>query len=306
MARYRTTDLNLLKVFEALMTEGSVSRAADKLALTQPSVSNALKRLRDTFHDPLFVRTSGGVRPTLQAHELWNRIAPSLQLIRESVDGEVFDARTDHGELSIAMSDFVSAVVSPPLISALALDAPHTRLQTLSNSLVDFYELLETSQADFVVGVNNEEISRPRNLLSRRLWSLRMMCFMRKGHPLAHHRIPPMQDFLDALHIDVSLPGKSVPAYDMFLSSLGASRRLSATVNHYLVAYEVLRQTDLIAVLPWSDLPASPPTPGIVCRPLPIEAPARVVEMVWHQRHEASARHQWFKGLLLQLLSPGN
>ncbi len=304
MPRYRTTDLNLLKVFEALMTEGSVSRAADKLALTQPSVSNALKRLRDTFEDPLFVRTSGGVRPTLQAYELWSRIAPSLQLIRESVDGEVFDAREFQGELNVAMSDFISAVVSPPLINAMREQAPQTTLQTLNNSLVDFYQLLENSQADFVIGVNNEEISWPKNLLSRQLWTLHMRCFMRADHPLARHKILPLHAFLETPHVDVSLPGKSQPSYDMLLNSLGTKRHLAATVNHYLVAYEVLRQTDLIAVMPWSDSPASPSTPGLVCKSLPIEAPPRIVEIVWHQRHDASARHQWFKALLLKLMSP--
>src|SRR5215469_14562139 len=110
---YRNADLNLLKVFEALMTEGNVTRAAQKLSLTQPSVSNALRRLRETFDDPLFVRSRTGIRPTRRATDLWEPLAHSLHAIRFALDGEGFDAQHNAASISIAMSDYVASIVAP-------------------------------------------------------------------------------------------------------------------------------------------------------------------------------------------------
>ncbi|MGF6350154.1 LysR family transcriptional regulator [Variovorax sp. W2I14] len=124
---YRNADLNLLKVFEALMTEGNVTRAASKLSLTQPAVSNALRRLRDTFDDPLFVRSGAGVNPTRRAIDLWEPLSQSLHAIRATMDDERFDALRSTASVSIAMSDYVSSIVVPaaggPARQGRAVDA---------------------------------------------------------------------------------------------------------------------------------------------------------------------------------------
>ena len=121
---YRSADLNLLKVFEALMTEGNVTRAARKLSLTQPTVSNALRRLRETFDDPLFVRSGAGVNPTRRSIDLWEPLSQSLHAIRATLDVERFDALRSTASLSIAMSDYVSSIVVPRLAARLSKAAP--------------------------------------------------------------------------------------------------------------------------------------------------------------------------------------
>lgn len=298
---YRTADLNLLKVFEALMTEGNVTRAARKLSLTQPTVSNALRRLRETFDDPLFVRSGAGVNPTRRAIDLWEPLSQSLQAIRGTLDVESFDALRSTASLSIAMSDYVSGIVVPRLASKLSKAAPSMQIHAIPNTLVDFGKVLADNKADFAISVYNEEVQRPAFLKSRALWSPDFVCLMRTGHPLARLEKIPLKKFLAARHVDVSLVGKTMPTYDLFLHSRGLQRNLVATVNHYGAAYEVVRRSDLIAVLPWSEKLEPPRLTGLRKMPVPLEAPPRIIELFWHQRHETSALHLWIKNTLLDL-----
>ncbi|QNK70412.1 LysR family transcriptional regulator [Variovorax sp. PAMC26660] len=298
---YRTADLNLLKVFEALMTEGNVTRAARKLSLTQPTVSNALRRLRETFDDPLFVRSGAGVNPTRRAIDLWEPLSQSLHAIRNTLDVESFDALRSTASLSIAMSDYVSSIVVPRLASRLSKAAPSMQIHAIPNTLVDFGKVLADNKADFAISVYNEEVQRPAFLKSRALWSPDFVCLMRTGHPLARLQKIPLKKFLAARHVDVSLVGKTTPTYDLFLHSRGLQRNLVATVNHYSAAYEVVRRSDLIAVLPWTERFEPPRLTGLRKMPVPLEAPPRIIELFWHQRHETSALHQWLKNTLLAL-----
>ncbi|MDZ4355401.1 MAG: LysR substrate-binding domain-containing protein [Variovorax sp.] len=298
---YRTADLNLLKVFEALMTEGNVTRAARKLSLTQPTVSNALRRLRETFDDPLFVRSGAGVNPTRRAIDLWEPLSQSLHAIRNTLDVESFDALRSTASLSIAMSDYVSSIVVPRLASTLSKVAPSMQIHAIPNTLVDFGKVLADNKADFAISVYNEEVQRPAFLKSRALWSPGFVCLVRTGHPLARLEKIPLKKFLAARHVDVSLVGKTMPTYDLFLHSRGLQRNLVATVNHYGAAYEAVRRSDLIAVLPWSEKLEPPRLTGLRKMPVPLEAPPRIIELFWHQRHETSALHQWLKNTLLTL-----
>ena len=298
---YRSADLNLLKVFEALMTEGNVTRSARKLSLTQPTVSNALRRLRETFDDPLFVRSGAGVNPTRRAIDLWEPLSQSLHAIRATLDVERFDALRSTASLSIAMSDYVSSIVVPRLAASLSKAAPSMQIHAIPNTLVDFDKVLADNKADFAISVYNEEVQRPAFLKSRALWSPDFVCVLRTGHPLARADKIPLKKFLAARHVDVSLVGKTMPTYDLFLHSRGLQRNLVATVNHYHAAYEVVRRSDLVAVLPWSGRFEPARLAGLRRMPVPLDAPPRIIELFWHQRHETSALHQWLKNMLLAL-----
>jgi DNA-binding transcriptional LysR family regulator len=298
---FRALDLNLLKVFEALMTEGTVTRAAQKLSLTQPTVSNALRRLRDTFDDPLFVRSGAGIKPTRRALDLWEPLAASLHAIRDTLDAERFDALRSTASLSIAMSDYVASIVVPRLAARLSRAAPSMQIHAIPNTLVDFVPVLADNRADFAISVYNEEVQRPAFLKSRALWSPDFVCVMRAGHPLDRADRIPLKKFLAARHVDVSLAGKTLPSYDVFLRSRGLKRNLVASVNHYAAAYDVVRRSDLIAVLPWSQELEPERMAGLHHAPVPLEAPPRVIELFWHQRHESSALHQWLKNVVLGL-----
>lgn len=298
---YHNADLNLLKVFEALMTEENVTRAAHKLSLTQPTVSNALRRLRETYEDPLFVRSGSGVRPTRRATELWTQLARSLRTIRSTIEGDTFDALNSDAQLTITMSDYVARIVTPRLFGRLCEVAPGIRLHASPGTVANFAQSLDDSNADFAIGAFNDEIQRPRFMRSRRLWSVEFPCFMRAGHPLSQLRKIPLKGFLNARHVDVSLIGRVGTIYDSVLSSRGLQRNLVATVSHYGAAYEVVRRSDLIAVLPWSEGLESMRLTGLRRISPPLIAPPRTVELFWHERNETSPLHQWFGNLLTSM-----
>lgn len=300
---YRTADLNLLKVFEALMTEGNVTRAAHKLSLTQPTVSNALRRLRETFDDPLFVRKGAGVHPTRRATELWEPLARSLRGIRGALDGETFDVLRSNAVLRVTMSDYVACIVAPRLLAQLSKVAPGLQVHTLPGKVVDFCQTLADDKADFAIGAYNDDIQRPRFLRSRSLWSVSFPCFMRSGHPFGQLAKIPLKKFLNARHVDVSLLPDPGTIYDRVLSSQGLQRNLVSTVSHYATAYEMVRRSDLIAVLPWSEGLEAVRMTGLRRVQPPLVAPARTIELLWHERHESSLLHQWFGSLMVAMLA---
>lgn len=300
---YRNADLNLLKVFEALMTEGNVTRAAHKLSLTQPTVSNALRRLRETFDDQLFVRHGAGVRPTRRAVELWTPLARSLHEIRTALEGESFDPSRSDAKFRLTMTDYVASIVAPRLLQRLAEEAPGMQCHTLPGTVVDFCPSLADGKADFAIGAYNDEVQRPAFLRSRRLWSVDFACFMRRGHTFAGERKLTPKKFLAARHVDVSLTEEVGAVYDRLLRSRGLQRNLVATVSHYSAAYEVVRRSDLIAVLPWTQGLEVVRMDGLLRVAPPIAAPSRTIELFWHERLDASTPHQWLVNLLIAMFA---
>lgn len=300
---FRTLDLNLLKVFEALMSEGTVTRAASKLSLTQPAVSNALGRLRDAFDDPLFVRSGAGVSPTQRAIALWGPIGESLSRIRGAIDEQTFSSGSAQMSFSLSMSDYVAGIVMPRLIGAFSEIAPGVQLHAVPNVLHDAPALLEDNRVDCLISVYVNEARPPAHIRSRSLWPVEYACVMRVDHPLAGVETLTVRRFLGARHVDVSLAGKTQPTYDSFLASRGLKRNLVATVNHYAVACEMLRTTDLIAVLPRELCERTGAGAGLISVRVPLEAPERIISLFWHQRNDTVLAHRWLRDRLVDMFA---
>lgn len=303
---FRTLDLNLLKVFEALMTEGSVTRAANILFMTQPAVSNALARLREALDDPLFVRAGTGVAPTQRAVALWGSLGEALGRVRGALDEQAFDPQQTEAEFSLSMSDYVCGMVMPRLLPHLEHCAPLARLHTVPNTVLEIPDQLDDNRVDCVLGVYVNEAQHPDHVRSRALWEVEYACFMRKSHPLACRKRLGTRQFLQARHVDVSLAGKAPTSYDMFLAAQGLSRNLVATVNHYSVAYELLLHSDLVAVLPRELGTQSAHAPFLHAMPLPLKAPPRVVSLFWHQRNDTVPAQHWLRQTLVGLFARGS
>lgn len=300
---FRALDLNLLKVFEALMTEGSVTRAASALTMTQPAVSNALARLRDALGDPLFVRSGTGIRPTQRAVVLWEPIGEALESVRSALDEQEFDPGRAQTEFSLSMSDYVASLVMPNLMNHLGDVAPKARVHTVPNTILDIADQLEDNRVDCVLSVYVNEAQQPTAIRSRSLWTVDYACFMRRDHPLAAQKRLSTRTFLNARHVDVTLAGKRLPSYDLFLASRGLSRNLVATVNHYSAAYETVRQSDLIAVLPRDLRSESRHAPFLHAMPLPLQAPPRIVSLFWHQRNDTVPAQRWLRETLVGMFA---
>ncbi|GAB7526300.1 LysR family transcriptional regulator [Paraburkholderia sp. 2C] len=296
---FRTLDLNLLKVFEALMSEGAVTRAASKLSLTQPAVSNALSRLREAFDDPLFVRNGAGVTPTQRAIALWGPVGESLSRIRAALDEETFLPESAQASFSLSMSDYVASIVMPRLVARFGATSPGLRFHSMPNMLLDAPTLLEDNRVDCLIGVYVNETLPPAYIRSRSLWSVDYACLMRRDHPLASAGRLTTRRFLGARHVDISLAGQTQPSFDIFLASRGLKRNLVTTVNHYTVACEMIRASDLIAVMPRDLCERFGMSGELIGVRAPLEAPERMISLFWHQRNETVPAHRWLREQLV-------
>ncbi len=299
---FRTLDLNLLRVFEAVMQEGNVRRAAEQLALTQSGVSNALARLRDAFNDELFEKTSAGVRPTATARELWQDMQPHFQGLRDALTPMVVDPSSFDACVRIAMSDYTARRVLPRLCAALSQQAPNLRLDVHPYNRADVLGMLDKHGVSMVLGsyINDEAVVE--GLRMRALWTVRWSLFMRADHHLAKRPFT-LEEFLQARHIDVTSPGLVMPGFDQLLDSQGLRRRLVLTLNAWEQALSVIAASDCVAVLPSSLLDGSPYADRIVEMESPIVMPPRTLWLLWHQREENAVVQRWLRCLIVELFS---
>jgi DNA-binding transcriptional LysR family regulator len=299
---FRSLDLNLLRVFALLMTEGNVTRAAHRLALSQSAVSNALARLRRALDDPLFEKVPTGVRATDKARELWLALEPHYAAIQHAIAPERFVAQEHNGSFTIAMSDYTAERIMPKLSANLALCSPGTRVDVVPYSVTNLNHMLEREGVDFAIGTYLSEATSTRGLRTHFLWSIHLSCLMRRDHPLSTGRLT-RDRFLAARHVDVRLPGMSAPIYDSVLATYGLQRNLVISLNHYNQALAVIAGADYIGVLPTSLLDHSPFADALVTRVPPIPMPIRSLGITWHRRSEANPAHQWLRTSMIALFS---
>lgn len=293
-------DLNLLRVFAALMSEQSVTRAGGVLCLSQSAVSNSLQRLRRSLNDLLFERTATGIRPTSRGLELWDQLRPHYLAIEKTLNPTAFFPAIFQGSFTIAMSDYTVERIMPKLSAHLERCAPLVHIKLVSYSVANMFPMFEREGIDLAIGANLDDAQSSRGLRSKTLWPVHSSCLMRHDHRLAQAPLA-LEDFLQARHIDICLPGMTMPLYDSLLMTHGLRRNLVTTLNHYSQALAVLAASDCIAVLPASLLDLSAYASQLCQRPPPIPMPVRPLGLIWHQRHDVSAPHVWLRDTLLEL-----
>jgi DNA-binding transcriptional LysR family regulator len=303
---FRTLDLNLLRVFDVVMTERSVTRAAEHLAMTQPAVSNALRRLREATDQDLFTPTPTGVTPTRQAQALWPSVRAALGSLREVFEPQDFDPRRDAHGFTLAMADATAAVIVPPLVRALDAGQARTDLRFVPLASRDPRLLLEQNKADLALGFFPElpgaiaAEGDGGSMQLEHLWSCEYVCVMRHDHALAAQPALTLDDFCAAKHLRVSFAGRPRGFVDDALQRLGRQRQVMITVNQFHSAGCVVRQSDLLTVLPRSFVPATGFADELTCRRLPFEMPGIDVALLWHRRHDRDAAQRWLRDQLRQ------
>lgn len=299
MKNFRTLDLNLLRVFDAVMSEGSLTRAAEVLAVTQPAASHALKRLNDWVGEPLFQRSATGLKPTARAAALWPQVRSALLDLQRTLAPERFDPARDRAEFRVCMSDATAGILAPGLAAALQGEAPQTDVRIVPLTTRDPRAQLHAEEVDLAVGhfpalVSALGAAGERALLRNlRLHRTDYVCVMRPGHPLAEGELT-LERYCDARHVLVTVSGQAYAEVDEALALRGRRRRVVLTVNQYHTAGRVLLQTDLLGVLPASFVAAAVPS-GVVVKALPVEIPPLTVEMVWLARRDADPAHRWLR-----------
>lgn len=301
---FRTIDLNLLRVFDAVMAEGSLTRAASALSMTQPAASHALKRLHDAIGERLFVRTANGMKPTPKSQALWPPVRAALSGLQHALAPASFDLRTEAINFRIAMADATAALLAPPLVRAIQGGHAAANVRVLPLSTRDPRPLLEQGLADLAVGYFRELIAAlavqgsDATLRHARLYETRYVCVMRRDHPLARKKLT-LDTFCRAQHLGVSFSGRAQGPIDRALADIGRPRRVVLTVNQFFTAGRVVTQSDLLAVLPLSFLAATGIASKLVTRELPFDPGAVHVEMVWHLRRDADPAHRWLRDVLM-------
>jgi DNA-binding transcriptional LysR family regulator len=302
---FRTLDLNLLRVFDVVMTERSVTRAAERLAMTQPAVSNALRRLREATHEDLFIPSPTGVTPTRQAEALWPSVRTALGGLREAFEPQAFDPCRDARSFALAMADATAAVIVPSLVRALDAEQAKADLRFVPLTTRDPRALLERGEADLALGffpelpaVLDAEAAGDGAMRIERLWDCEYVCVMRHDHPLSKRGGLTLDAYCAAKHLRVNFAGRPRGFVDDALTQLGRKRDVMITVNHFHSAACVVRQSDLLTVLPRSFVPATGFEAELACRALPFELRGIDVDLVWHRRHEDDSAQRWLRQTL--------
>ena len=306
---FRTLDLNLLRVLDVVMAEGSLTRAASVLAMTQPAVSHAIKRLREAVGEDLFVRTAHGMKPTPLAEALWPQVREALASLRQVFAPDDFDAARDAVQMRIAMADATAAVLAPGLVQGIERSGAAVDLRLIPLTTRDPRRLLEAGEADLAIGHFPEVlmaiVSQGHDSLLRhaRLYESRYVCVMRRGHPLADAPLT-LDAYCAANHLLVSFSGRPHGQVDFVLSGLGRRRRIMLTVNQFFTASRVVERSDLVTVLPEGFFNATGGE-GLVKRELPVQLQPVNVQMIWHLRHDAAAAHRWLRRLVQDAAAAG-
>ena len=306
---FRTLDLNLLRVFDAVMAEGSLTRAATHLAMTQPAVSHAVKRLHEAVGEGLFERNAHGVRPTQRAQALWPQVRAALGQLQQALAPADFQPGADPVSFRLAMVDATAVLLIPYLISAIEQQQALANLRVLPLTTRDPRPLLERGEADLAVGHFPDAIAGlmaegdDATLRHQRLYESHYLCVMRRGHPLAARPLT-LDDYCAANHLLVSFSGRPHGFVDQALATLGLQRRVVLTVNQFYTAGKVVADSDLLTVLPASFLLATGVPSELVTRELPFALNPIQVEMIWHLRRDAAPAHRWLRELVLRSRAP--
>lgn len=289
----RTLDLNLLKALDALLDERSVTRAAERLSLTQPAVSGMLTRLRECFDDPLFTRTQRGIVPTLRALELALPVKNILTEVNVLLQPKQFDPATAEMTINIAATDYALRAVIVPFMAALRQQAPGIRVAVLPVNNEQLALQFERGSVDIALITPD---TAPPELHARALYAEEYVCLMRDDHPLAHLENLTLDDFCAQDHALVSyLGGNFHGVTDAALNAMGRSRRVTLSVCSFLVLPEILRVSDLISVVP-RRLALHQAGLKVFAPPLEIQGFTKTV--AWHERTHRDAGHRWLRDLL--------
>jgi len=297
-------DLNLLVYLDVLLREGSVTRAAERLNITQPAMSNGLRRLRALFDDPLLIRTSEGMRPTARALELQPLVRDALSKIEVVVQAADFDPRSSDLVFRIMASDYAEATLIPRLLEAIREQAPLIALDILTPSDVTFQDV-EKGKIDLAI---NRFDHLPKSFHSATLWRDNFSCLLSADNSALHDFT--LDAYLGCAHIWVSKTGVGVGTgmnprdvqklgwIDEALADLGRERRIRIFTRHYQVAALLAQQPDLIATLPTQSALLHADNPRLVIRRPPFPVVPIELKMAWSPLLQHNAAHIWLRRLI--------
>ncbi|AUT75083.1 LysR family transcriptional regulator [Paraburkholderia hospita] len=294
-----TTDLNLIRTFVAIYETRSVSAAARRLSITQPSVSYSLNRLRDLLQDPLFTRTRDGMVPTFNATQLFNAFKSALDSIETAISTtRQFDPTGSNRCFRLALSDLGELHFLPFLVRELQAIAPSVELEIVQIDSERITEWLQTGSVDAVVG-NLQFVGG--QVRKKALFTESYSCLLSPTHPSIGNAMT-LADYVSANHVVVA-PFTGHHLVEDVMGSMGLTRKISLRVPHFTSLVAVIATTDLVLTLPTRIARSFASDGRMRVLPLPLEIPPFEVNLYWYPHAEDSAAQQWFCDTIAQCLS---
>jgi len=292
----KTPDLNLLPIAIALYDELSVSRTARRLGMSQPAVSKALRRLRETFDDALFVRGPSGIVPTPRAHAIVRTARPHLQHLREDLlKGERFDPATSTRPIALGLSEIAEMAFLPSILDYLRVQAPKCPVVTVTAREASLAEALEKGDVDVAAGYF--PALAQRNFRQRRLSKHGFACLMRAGHPLWKSRLT-VSAFLAAEHIVVRREGRSQDILERFIERRKMRRKVAMYTSNVLSVPFIVMETQFVATLPYAVVTRFAAITSRVAAALPPFDLTYDLKLHWHRRFDNEPRSIWLRDQL--------
>jgi DNA-binding transcriptional LysR family regulator len=292
-------DLNLLPVVLAIYEERSVSLAAIRLGMSQPTVSVALNKLRDALEDPLFVRTSHGMEPTPRAMSL---IAPTKEVLQridaEVLSSEVFDPALTKRNFTFAMSDIGEMVFLPKLVERIRVSAPQASVSSVNLSPSEIAAALETGEIDLAVGYFPD--LKNRNFYQQRLFSHSFICLLNAAHPIKQRRIT-LEQFLKLGHAVIRAESRSQELFEQILKKQKIQRRIVLTTPHFMTIPFTIASTDLIVTVPRAVGEAFAQFANIKLIEPPFEIPNFDLKQHWHRKYHKDGASMWLRSIVLEI-----
>jgi DNA-binding transcriptional LysR family regulator len=293
-------DLNLLVALDALLRERSVTRAARRVGLTQPSMSRALGRLRLMFGDALFVRSGGGLVPTPRALALQPELREALERLASAIEDQPFEPAVAERSFHLSTADYGMAVLAPRLTARLSAEAPSVRLVLHAQSEGDGGALVE-GRLDALVLPRGPTTP---GCIWTRLFSDEFVCLVRRDHPSVGTDLSLAQ-YCALGHVFVSPALESAGVADRALARRGLRRRVVVVVPSFLVAPVVASESDLVATVPSRIAELFVGRLPVRAVPVPLSLPAVTVSIAWHERMRRDPAHSWFRRVLVSELGRG-
>jgi len=301
-----SVDLNLLVTLDAVLNERSVSRAADKLHLTQSAVSHALRRLREIFSDPLLTRNGSGMTPTAMGLSLQEPIRTLLAQARSILSqSQVFDASTSTRTFRLSMSDAMSIEALPLILQQLRRHAPGVNLAISTGGPSQSCEWVAADEVDMAIGVYPRLLP---GMLSRELYRDTLVCVADRNNKRLKNGRLDLKAYMESPHVTVAPNSDTGIQLDEIMDAMGMQRRIAVVVPHYLSVPGLIQGTDVVAHTRRRLLTVFRNTADLAVFPPPVKIPVPQLRFlqVWHVRHDRDAAHRWLRDFVLNALAPAD
>jgi DNA-binding transcriptional LysR family regulator len=292
--RIESVDLNLLGPLNALLEERHVSRAADRLRMSQPAMSRALQRLRATLDDELLVRGPGGYQLTPRAEHIQAELQHALPRLEHVFSGETFDPATAARAFRLAGTDYTISVLSGVLLQQVFEQSPGSTLR-----FERWHHAVFSDAEHGLIDLLIHGGTAPPPLRSRVLFEEGYACLVASGHRLAQRSGMSLDDYLHCAHIVIDISGGRQGHVDRMLESLGSPRRATLTVPYHAAAASAVAGTSLVATLPagFAIQHANPGLTAVI--PAPDQIGMMDYAMSWHPRLDNDPAHRWLRDTII-------